>query len=75
MSFGFDDLNLRDVENTVERAAIQMMKKNSAGGMSLCYMVGPLIIKHNLIKKNDFSQANTEKGERLPPLKSGAIVL
>ena len=59
LPFGFDYLDHQFLKNDAEQAAIRMMQKNRAGGLSLREIAGTLNLKLIPTKQNGVWQANT----------------
>ena len=59
LPFGFDYLNYQLVENAAEQAAIRMMRRDRAGGLSLREIAGNLNQMLVPTKHNGVWQANT----------------
>jgi hypothetical protein len=59
MPFGFDYRNHRLLRNSIEQAAIQMMRQCRAGGLSLREIVANLNQRLIATKQNGIWQANT----------------
>jgi DNA invertase Pin-like site-specific DNA recombinase len=60
--FGFEYVNHQLVKNDTEQAAIRMMRKQRAGGLTLRQIVGALNQAFVPTKQNGVWQANTVKG-------------